>query len=232
MNTLRATLLTALLLPDAMAMPVDQYTFQVLLDGSPIGSHTFQFEAVDNGYHLTSTAEYQVKIFFVPVYRYQHRSEEFWQNGCLEQISSQTNDNGKDYRVVGQQLGDSFMARINDQEQAYQASCVGSFAYWQPELLDRARLLNSQTGNLDEVSFADAGMSSLPWEGAKAAESILLKTGQGDVTVWHSEGRWLGLRSILENGRELVYKPAPVTSTGGVEQPAEDDAMDQMKVSQ
>jgi len=85
-------------------MPPQDYYFDVLLDGKPIGEHRFQFQPVENGYQLQSRADYLVKVLLIPFYEYSHASDELWREGCVRHIQSTTDDNGKDYHVQGQQV--------------------------------------------------------------------------------------------------------------------------------
>lgn len=190
------------------APPPSNYHFEVFLDGKAIGEHSFEFEPVEQGYRLESRASYQVKVLLIPFYEYSHVSNELWRQGCLHQISSTTDDNGKDYRVNGEEDGSTFIVSVNRETSALGESCVRTFAYWNPLLLDESALLNSQTGELDPVTFAEAGQTPLPWNSREQATTYELATPKGDITLWYTDqGRWLGLQSRLKGGRTLLYQP-------------------------
>ena len=190
--------------------PAD-HRFQVLLDGKPIGHHRFSFSPLEEGggYRLVSEAEYAVKFLFIEAYSYDHRSEEVWRDGCLRRIDARTDDNGDDYRISGEWSDDGLELAVNGQSRQVDKSCVRTFAYWQPRLLDAGELLNSQTGELDPVTTRDLGRAALPWQPDREASTLELDTERGIIQLWYdSEGRWLGLRSRLENDRVLEYRPA------------------------
>lgn len=192
------------------------YQFDVYLDGKEIGGHSFDFEAVDDGYLLLSRANYVVKVLLIPFYNYSHTSNELWHNGCLQKIHSETDDNGKEFEVKGEQSRGEFSVEVNKDARAHDKACVRTFAYWSPELLDQSALLNSQTGEMDRVSFTEAGRTPVPWNGAERATTYELDTPKGLIRLWYGEqGRWLGLQSRLKGGRTLVYQPA---KTAGGEQ--------------
>lgn len=219
--------LAALLPPLAMpalvfAQPRPAYMFDVLLDGKEIGSHVFTFSFSESGYQVQSAATYNVKMLFLELYRYSHSAQETWSGGCLQHIQSSTDDNGDKYRVTGSREGNGMAMTINDEEKVHGAECVRTFAYWDPTLLDAPELLNSQTGELEPVNFADQGQKPLPWNAEASAQSYSLDTENGVIHLWYKpDGHWLGLLSELENGRTLMYRPdgkgAPAAVTGARE---------------
>jgi len=187
------------------------YQFRVYLDDKPIGEHRFDFEASGSDfsqYTLISEASYEVKILFVPVYQYQHRSEEIWTNGCVTALRSRTDDNGEDFRVEASHgEADELRVTVNGQLQVDAESCVRTYAYWNPRLLESEKLLNSQTGELETVSVQSLGVTSLPWDSQQLGDTLELNTENGVIRLWYGEGdRWLGLRSQLPNGRVLDYR--------------------------
>ena len=189
------------------------YRFEVSLDEREIGNHSFTFEPLgDRHYRLTSEASYDVKLLFVTVYEYRHRSEEEWRDGCLVAIRSATDDNGNQYQVVGERVAEGFRLQVNGEQRAVGETCVRSFAYWNPELLRTDKLLNSQTGKLEEIEHEVLGTTPLPWQGERTADTRKLVTADGPIELWYGAGDgWLGLRSQLKNGRVLQYRPSPET---------------------
>lgn len=198
---------------------VTDYQFRVFLDGDEIGHHKFKFQAIgdgepggdgESGYRLVSEASYKVKLLFVTVYKYQHQSIEYWQGGCLQTIDAKTDDNGEDYKVVGEQSGAQLELTTNGMTQVLDSGCVRTYAYWQPELLQSDRLLNAQTGELQPVELMNVGASELPWDRSIEARTLRLTTAQGPIRLWYSDDdRWLGLQSALNNGRVLEYRLSP-----------------------
>jgi len=204
---LRVLVLMFVMVANTQAMPDRDYQFRVLLNGDPIGSHVFDFTPEGSGYRLISTANYRVKVFFIPVYHYAHRSEELWLDGCLQRIESKTNDNDTQYQVTGNQQAEAFNVQVNSEPASHPGACISTFAYWQPGLLESDQLMNSQTGTMEEIGYSKLEPSRPPWEDSQQAETIQLDTEQGKIILWYREGLWLGLRTVLKNGHELVYQP-------------------------
>lgn len=213
MNLLRILSIVVLALSSLTAYAsVTDYRFKVLLDDKEIGQHSFTFKpsSPDGDYQLVSIASYDVKILFINAYQYRHRSEERWADGCLQGIKSTTDDNGDDFQVVGQKNTKGMALNVNGRPQPTDSQCVRTFSYWAPELLDAGQLLNSQTGELEPVGFTEKGKQLLPWAPTLSANNIELATKNGNIQLWYGDdGRWLGLRTKMTNGRVLQYQPLP-----------------------
>lgn len=214
MKIIQCLIAATLTLPALVLASDREMTFDVFLGDKGIGSHSYRFTSVEQGVELVSEAEYQVKILMFTAYRYDHHSREIWRSGCLRSIHARTDDDGSQYRVEGDSSDEAFAIRVSDNGGAVDKSgrsidrdCVRTFAYWDPALLDVDALLNSQTGELEQVSLTETNNLALPWNGERAATAYRLATPGADIELWYDgDGDWLGLRSELENGRVLSYR--------------------------
>jgi hypothetical protein len=181
--------------------------FRVFLDDREIGYHRFILTPGDGGSHrVISEASYKVSFLFFTAYRYQHRSEERWQGGCLVGIDARTDDDGDIYRVTGSSTGDGLRLIVNDRSRVIERDCVRSFAYWRPRLLDTDALLNAQTGELQPVDYRQRGPDSLPWR-ETPARAVRLLLPDSHIDLWYGgNDDWLGLRSPVAGDRLLVYR--------------------------
>jgi len=181
--------------------------FAVSLDGKRIGEHDFAVaqngESVDVDIH----AHFKVRAAFIPLYGYDHQDHEVWRRGCLAQMDSQTNDDGKKLVVHGAANGGGFEVK-GPHGEATLPTCVKSFAYWDESFLTESRLLNSQTGEYESVNLTRHGVETLQLRGQSlAAQHYSLRTGHFGIDLWYtSQGEWLALESHLENGRTLRYE--------------------------
>jgi Family of unknown function (DUF6134) len=195
MNRAITTFLVTLLVAASAGATVDTgFNFQVLLDDRPIGSHRFEIQrAADGAQVVTSTAAFDVKILGFVAYRYRHQATERWAQGCLAQINSTTNDNGRRHKVAHGGLD----------------GCVITYAYWDPERLLRQRaLLNPQTGIVDAVQVDAMGEESIVVRGAPVrADRYRLRNDKLVIDLWYSKaGEWLQLDSTTDSKRQLRYR--------------------------
>lgn len=212
----RALLLVgALALPGASVAttePASELLFRVLLDDKDIGVHRFSVVRQEDRELVEIEADFRVTFLAIPVYRYDHRNRETWRDGCLLRIESKTDDNGDEFRVEGEDLGDRFVVATQDDTTELDADCVMSFAYWNREFLTQGRLLNAQTGDYLPVSVEELGVETLRFgdEPVEARRYRLSNRDEDiDISVWYAtgSGRWLSLESRVGGKRVLRYLP-------------------------
>ena len=222
MNGFTSRLLTAAVLCFALnplhagAASTRAWHFEVFLDDKPIGFHRFELNGDGDSRHLLSEADFCVKILGLTVYDYKHRSSELWQQDCLTGIDASTDDNGKDFFVRGNAIGD-LLSIEHQAGNAHLNGCVMTFAYWNPAILTRQRLLNVQTGEYLDVSIQHLGEQILQLRGhTVAAAHYRISSRERDIDLWYSgDHDWLALRSTTRGGRQLHYRKIPSTSASG-----------------
>jgi hypothetical protein len=217
--TFLATACTALLPAAASATSGDtnEWRFNVLLDGKPIGYHRFALNERGAERELRSEARFNVKILFINAYTYAHTANERWQGECVSQLEARTNDNGDNIRVTGTRSDAQFVVAAGAVTAAL-APCVQTFAYWNPQILTATRLLNPQTGEYVPVRVTHTGVETIEVRGRQvtaeryriASEATSSEPLQ--IDLWYSTDRnpkskqWLALESIAEGGRRLRYQ--------------------------
>ena len=190
-----------------------QWQFEVLLNDKPIGFHSFSLTGDGERQTLTTEAQFDVKFLFINAFRYRHDNTEIWGNGCLDSINATTDSNGDCLSVRGQRLEDSF--RLEGQPaEPLPGECIQTFAYWNPDILDSSRLLNSQTGELEDVTVIQENLDAVDING-KTVEAIRyrLLAKSGAITLWYSNDesrRWLALEAPAKGGRTLRYIPVRI----------------------
>lgn len=212
---LSAILAVAASLPAAASVDDRTWQFDVLLDGKPIGSHTFELDRQGGRTVLESKASFDVKFLFVTAFRYRHESTEVWSDNCLASIEATTDSNGKQQAVLGQIDADRF--RLQRPATAALPECVRTFAYWNPALLESERLLNSQTGIYEKVTVTFEGQDTVDVAGTPVeAGRYRLATRGGDIKLWYSveDRTWLALEAPAKGGRTLAYRPSRVPFPG------------------
>lgn len=183
--------LAAVLGPAAWAQTWD---FEARLDGKPIGTHRFVVSGAAAQRQVESTARFDVKLLGLVVYRYRHEAREAWQGDCLRELHSRTDDDGEPLQV--------------DQRLAA-PDCVMGFAYWHPRLPEQARLLNPQTGRIEDVRFERLPDAAIAVHGRDVdATRWRLRTATQDLTLWQArdDGRWVGLDARVKGDRLLTYR--------------------------
>ena len=213
---------TFLALPAASAtLDSSDWKFEVLLDDKEIGYHNFTLQ--DDGVQkiLTSKASFDVKVLFITAFRYRHQNTEVWMNGCLESIDAVTDSNGKRLEVRGRQTDERFSLRSQSGEAAL-TDCVQSFAYWDSSILSADRLLNSQTGDYEDISVTFESEDAVQVNDDRIeALRYRLSAKAGDITLWYSSDdsrRWLALEAPAKGGRKIRYQPLEIPPVEDLQQ--------------
>ena len=184
------------------------YAFKAFLDGKPIGEHTFTVVSDGDARRVTSDADFRVKILGITAYRYRHHAEERWAGDCLSGLDSSTDDDGKraSVRLVRNGEANEISTRAGARTEA---GCLMTYAYWNPAMRERRRLLNPQTGKVDAVTVERVASGHVTVGGkVVVATDWRVSGGDSPVDVWISEqGEWVGLDSMVANGRrKLTYR--------------------------
>lgn len=187
--------------------PDQTWSFRVYLDDKEIGTH--EFSLVDDGTSrkLYSEAAFDVKFLFFTAYKYRHSNVEEWRGDCLADIDAQTVTNGDKKEVSGRKLDNAFVVDAGN-ERTELPACVMSFAYWNHEFLDEARLLNPQTGEFLSVDVTDAEPEQIAVRGSKqTARRYRLTARDVELQLWYStQNEWLALESVAKGGRIIRYE--------------------------
>ncbi len=199
---------SALIASPAAAADRD-WQFEVLLDDRKIGYHSFRVSEDAGRTVLETEAEFDVKLLFITAFKYRHANVEVWDNGCLESIDARTTSNGKLFEVRGSRKA-NLLAVVSNTGDEELEECVRTFAYWNPEVLEATRLLNSQTGEYENVNVIEEGLDTIEANGEQIdAVRYTLETKGGDIKLWYSrnEQTWLGLEAPAKGGRTIRYTP-------------------------
>lgn len=189
------------------ALSEQSWDFRAFLDGDSIGTHNFRLLSRDRQHDLHTEADFEVKLWFIKAYSYQHRNRERWEGDCLQRIDASTDDNGELYSVQGEREADGFVVQTGDGQQRLPA-CIMSFAYWNPKILEASRLLNTQTGEYLAVQVEHEADERLEVAG-REVPTRRYRLQARDMTIWlwyDEQERWVALRSLTEGGRYLDYR--------------------------
>ena len=202
---------TALVASPVAAASMD-WEFEVSLNDKKIGYHSFTVTEEAGRKVLETEAAFDVKLLFITAFKYRHSNTEIWDNGCLESIDARTNSNGKLFEVKGSRNQDRLAVVTNTGDEEL-GDCVKTFAYWNPEVLESTRLLNSQTGEYEPVAVSVDGDDTVAVNGETTnAVRYTLTTKGGDIKLWYAKDTdlWLALEAPAKGGRTIRYTPLSV----------------------
>lgn len=184
----------------------ERLDFDVFLDNQQVGFNTVNIQQNGADTQVSVKSVFNVKVLFINAYHYSHTAQERWRNGCLTQLNTQTNDNGKQQTVSTTLVGNRLNVDAGDNS-AELSGCVRSFAYWNPALLNSSHLLNTQTGKYESTQLSLLGKQPLVFNGKSYGSKHyrLQVSGTTQIDLWYdANNRWQALQANVE-GRKLRY---------------------------
>ena len=183
----------------------EEWNFDAVLNDKVIGQHTFIYE----NEKTISNANFKFEYLFMD-FIYQHKSTETWQEGCLKTISSKTDDDGDLYEVSGHIGTNRFLVTTNNKTSEL-PSCVMTFAYGNPKILEQKKLMNSQSGEYLDVDIQFIREENHIVKGEDILTDlwrIEANIDDGDLLIhlWYDKNmNWVSLKSQTPIG-DMLYK--------------------------
>jgi hypothetical protein len=187
-----------------------EWNFDVYLDKTKIGEHTFKLNEANE---LTSQASFNVKVLFINAYQYSHKAVETWQGGCLKSLESITLENNVTTKVKGQVSDGKFL--VNDGKVSQELpECPMTFAYWNQKMLTQTKLLNPQNAQWLDTRIMKIGNEKLVVNGGEIEtthyklDASLEGKQKLNIDLWYdsSNHEWVSLRSITPEGYIINYR--------------------------
>ena len=205
---MKTVILSLCLLLAAPLLHAQQWAFNVYLDKSKIGTHTFTL----NDNTLTSKAKFNVKVLFIEAYKYDHTATEKWSGDCLNALEANTIENKVITKVTGKLEAEAFNVKNGSVDQTLPA-CVMTFAYWNPKILTQTKLLNPQNAEYLDATITKLGVANIDVKGKPTETTHYKITGalkgvkKLNIELWYNQNNeWVALKSVTPEGYNIIYK--------------------------
>ena len=201
--TLAALILAIFSMMPASASDLDA-KFLIKRAGKVIGFHQVDVTNTEAGKTVETTIRMRVKLGFVPLFRYDHQAIEEWRDGELYSLTSATNNNGDDdyVRLIRSEAG--FEIDGSGYSGSAPAGAMPS-SYWNKDLVSADAMINTQTGELIDVSVSELGRTMGPH--LQLADQYRI-VGTLALDLWYDGAQWVGSNFVID-GEELTYELAP-----------------------
>jgi uncharacterized protein DUF6134 len=194
---------------DAGAQPAPEtLRFAITRNGEQIGTHTVEINRAARETSVSIATDLVVKVLFVTAYRFQHTASERWVNGRLVAFNSATDDNGTRHKVTVA-LKASVLEMDADGKTSQLDKNIMPGSLWNPELLRRSTMLDTQDGQITPISVVDGGPEELTFEARTVKTRHYTITGRFSQDVWYDEqGRLAQAKLVVaRDGSVILYKP-------------------------
>jgi hypothetical protein len=184
-----------------------QLAFDIYLDDKPVGEHRVSIAVLEDATRVEVEAEIEVSVLSFPLYSYRHRADEVWRKDCIARLETRTDDDGQELRVEARRESDALFVEAPEGAETL-TGCVRTFAYWNPELLDSDRLLNTQTGEYEPARLEEVGERPLVFKGREIGDRQyrLRIADKAEIGLWYGPGNeWTALETRVSGDRTLRY---------------------------
>ena len=187
---LTAGTLAGLALPRAgwaacLPFPPDGETaFTVIRNGSKIGHHIIRFARREDRFTVRTDIAVEVSLLGATLYRYAHRAEETWTEGWLQALVSDTDDDGKLYRLRAERREGIFGGQVNGQRFTVSGYIIPTSLWHRDTPLSEA-LLDTVDGLVKISRGRFLGQEEVTVRGRAVAAKHYALEGQIERGLWY-----------------------------------------------
>lgn len=176
---------------NALSIPSNgSLNFDVVRKGKDIGDHTYRFFGGTGAFTVEITTDIAVKVPLIrtTAYSFKHSSLEQWNGGKLQQISSNTNDDGEPHQLKTAGKG------------ALPASL------WNDDIVRSGKLINTIDGKIMKVRVADLGNETVKTKRGAVAAHHYRMSGDLARDLWYdADGNLAQVAFKADDGSTVMY---------------------------
>lgn len=169
----------------SFAPPQGRFIYTITRDGDPIGTQKLDFlRDSDNSLTVITDVEIDVRLLGLSVYKFTQHIEEKWQDGLLQALQSQTNDDGEERKVDLKREGDRLKGTYNNKLRDVPGSLIPS-SLWHPDAVRQTVVLDSVRARQHQVTVANKGNAALILPAGQIEARHFAFSGELNRDVWY-----------------------------------------------
>ena len=171
--------------PETEGVPEDGIlSFDIVRNGSSIGTHTYRFDQYDGRTEVRIKTEIDYRLLLIPIYRFEHESHEVWENGRLSLLESNTNENGTPVKLEVFRDEDLLMVMGEDGELHVDREIIPA-SLWNRMMLERNETLTTISGNLKRFEVTYVGQEDVKIRGTMSPAQPFRLSGEFERDLWY-----------------------------------------------
>ena len=193
--------------PIALPTPAGDRRFSVRYKGIKIGAHTVSYSSVTGETRVATDIDLSVKVAFLSVFAFSHRSQETWRAGRLMSLNSETVEHGDTLHVEGAATPQGFRVVSKAGPVIASAATLTSNSLWTPAMLEQATVVDAQRGGIIGVSARKFGDEQIVIAGRPVgATRYTLITPYFAGTVWYDKTNVWVRGEFERDGSKVEYQ--------------------------
>ena len=167
--------------------------FLILRQGQVVGHHRIAFSrpapsaaqpAGEEAFVVRSDVEIRAGLLGTTTYRFTHYAEETWRDGWLHALVSDTDDEGRRYRVRAERRRGIFSGAVNGAGFTVSGYIVPS-SLWHHDTIASEALLDTTDGRVKIVRARPLGEEEVPVAGGRVLARHYALEGQIQRQLWY-----------------------------------------------
>ena len=209
------TFLLALLLPLASAAaqtpsppPHSHQVYEVTREGSKIGTSTTDIDRQGDAVKVKMSADINVKILYVSVYKFTSSSVENWKGGRFVAYESKADDNGTKYAVSATAVADKVTLDVNGKRTDATAGLLPA-SMWSRDFLKHPFVFDPDNGKKVALKVADAGDEKVVVDGVSYQTHHYKITGDFARELWFDGDKLVRMKLVGSDKSVIVSELRP-----------------------
>ena len=167
----------------------------------------FRKETIVGEMRVDTDIDLSVKVAFLSVFAFRHRSQEIWRAGRLMSLNSETVEHGETLHVEGAAMPQGFRVVSKAGPVIASAATLTSNSLWTPAMLEQATVVDAQRGGIIGVSARKFGDEQVAIAGGQVrATRYTLITPYFAGSTWYDKSN-LWVRGEFErDGSKVQYE--------------------------
>jgi hypothetical protein len=201
----RAVAAALLALPLAvLAADAGEYTFSILKDGMPVGTHRVVFARDGARIDVLETTAIEVRLAMIPVYSFEHEARQVWEDGRPVRVDAVTNDNGEELHITVRPMGRGYTRTVNGRVDRFDPSTT-VLAFWNKDTLEHRDSFSVVEDKTFRVAFEFIGQERIAIAGAELEVDHYRMVGDEERELWYDTAGRIAKVRLRRLGSEIEY---------------------------
>ena len=203
----RAATQAQAVVPAQTGPQIDKMRFTITRNDEPIGTQAIEINRAGAETSVSVATDLSVKVMFVTAYRFEQTEKERWVNGKLVGLTSATNANGERHEVQVTANATGLDVKADGKVSRVDQNIMPA-SFWNPELLARPTLLDTQAGKTAPLTVRDNGMEDLKINRQVVKARHYTVSSMFSQDVWYdSQARLVQSKMVASDGSVIMYRP-------------------------
>ncbi len=193
--------------PTALPTGAANRQFAVFYHDNRIGTHIVRSTPVGEGIRVDTEVDMTVKLLFLTMFSYRHRSQETWQGGRLLAIESVTTEDNETMRVDGAATPRGFRVVGKAGPFIAPAATLTSNCLWSTLILQQETVIDAQYGGVEGLTVHRLADEQIMVAGRPVAVTPfrLITPDLAGTMRYDAAGAWMGCQ-VERRGSILEYR--------------------------